>query len=367
MLKFVVKTTKCQQKSCQRNANINLKSGFCNVCEDVVQDTTNKLKQKNQSKILMKKVDLDYMEMVKMHDKLSKSEVNNPDLVNGLILGGIINILVQHDAIEELEDKMKALDEENYINKARIESLETWNSKQSEEIQKLANQLKTLDEDGVIVKENNEFNNLKRKLINLEIDMLPLKPLSQLDSQKEKLKNTKSEQDLKIKSKACHLCGITFAKNCDIERHMKEVHEAEKKYKCVVCEKNFFLEWRRTKHMQIHTDDVNYCHFYNNNKQCPFQEIGCMFLHKTAKLCTFKDCGNKLCQFRHEDQADTVCRETEKEVDTDHTDVEEEENEEKLADYQCNICMEILNSPEDLLKHFQNEHNKFYNQNFFQT
>ena len=41
------------------------------------------------------------------------------------------------------------------------------------------------------------------------------------------------------------------------------------------------------------------CHYYNNTKPCPFDEIGCMFLHEKSKLCKNADsCQMKLYQFK---------------------------------------------------------------------
>ena len=67
--------------------------------------------------------------MVRMHQKLSKGEVLDHTAVSGLILGGIINILAQHDKIEDLKAKIEDLDLENKTNNVRIESLENWMSK----------------------------------------------------------------------------------------------------------------------------------------------------------------------------------------------------------------------------------------------
>ena len=42
------------------------------------------------------------------------------------------------------------------------------------------------------------------------------------------------------------------------------------------------------------------CHYFNNRKTCPFDEIGCMFAHETSEMCRFdKICNNKLCPFQH--------------------------------------------------------------------
>ena len=348
---------KCQQKSCQRNKNINLTTGLCNVCEEVVQETTNKVKKKDQTKIMMKKVEIDYKEMVKMYEKLSKGEINDPAVVNGLILGGIINILVQHDTIVELDAKVKAMEEVNKTNENRIESLETWNCKQTEEINRLANHIETLDKNGVIVKENNEFTNLKKKLTNLEIDMLGLKSLNLSKSQQEKVNSTTSGKSAKKARKTCGLCENTFSENCDLEFHMRKEHEVENKYKCDQCDKDFFLEWRRNMHMKVHTDGVKYCHFYNNNKQCPYEDLGCMFLHITAEQCTFQNCKNQLCQFRHDKLIENVDEKNDEEVDKDYNDVEEE----PINKNQCHLCMNQMDSEDKLWNHIDMNHEEYFN------
>ena len=103
---------RCKQKSCKRNQNANIPSGFCNVCEEVAKDTTNDINKKNDcNKQGMKKVKIDYKEMAKLYEKLSKGELGDPASTNGLILGGIINILIEQGNIEERDEKLKALEE----------------------------------------------------------------------------------------------------------------------------------------------------------------------------------------------------------------------------------------------------------------
>ena len=145
---------KCKQKSCKRNQNLNITSGFCNVCHDVYLDATDNVQKKAESnKQVLKKVELDHKEMIKLHEKLSRGEVVDPASTNNLILAGIINILIHQSALEELEVKVETFEQENVSNKARIESLESWNSKQANEIKKLRNDLEVLDKNDDIVKE----------------------------------------------------------------------------------------------------------------------------------------------------------------------------------------------------------------------
>ena len=92
---------------------------------------------------------------------------------------------------------------------------------------------------------------------------------------------------------------FVFDPTFKLENHLKE-QEVES-FKCDECEKTFYLKWRIAKHKTIHDKiNVKFCHYFNNNKLCPFEEIGCMFLHAKSKLCRFKQsCKNDLCQFQH--------------------------------------------------------------------
>jgi hypothetical protein len=53
--------------------------------------------------------------------------------------------------------------------------------------------------------------------------------------------------------------------------------------------------------MQIHSDsNTKKCHYFNNDKSCPYQEVGCMFLHQASEACYFdSNCRNKLCPYQH--------------------------------------------------------------------
>ena len=143
-----------------------------------------------------------------------------------------MNILVQHTAIEELDKKVKSVEEENITLNARVESLESWICKQAEEIKTNAKHIETLDASGVIVKENVAINVLEKKFVAMEIEINGLKLLK---SRRIQTPETSSEPD-KVLSKGlevkCKICSQTFNTNCDFEKHMVESHEAEKTFKC---------------------------------------------------------------------------------------------------------------------------------------
>ena len=213
---------KCSQKSCNRKS-INVSSGFCNVCEEVVKDTTNKVKNIAKEGMMGKKVEIDFKKMLEVHEKLSKGEMIDSTTVNGILLGGIMNILVQHDAIEELDKRVKSVEAENRTLNARVESLESWNAKQSEEIKTVAEHIQTFDTNGVIVKETAEIKVLKKKFVELETEINRLKLHKSRRTQNE----TSSEPD-KVPSKGFeqkyNICDQTFKANSDFEKHMVESH-----------------------------------------------------------------------------------------------------------------------------------------------
>ena len=78
-------------------------------------------------------------------------------------------------------------------------------------------------------------------------------------------------------------------------------HETTK-FKCDHCEKIFVLNWRFKKHQQWHSSQsVKKCHYFNNNKECPYEKLGCMFDHALAGICQFGiKCSDQLCSFQHE-------------------------------------------------------------------
>ena len=46
--------------------------------------------------------------------------------------------------------------------------------------------------------------------------------------------------------------------------------------------------------------DFRYCHFFNNDKFCKYEELGCMFRHDDAPVCPKKTaCRAAMCQFKH--------------------------------------------------------------------
>ena len=264
---------KCSQKLCQRTKNIS-PSGNCNVCENVIDELTKKAKETLPKKRKFEKVELDLNMMIDIHKKLVDGIQIEPITVNALLLSGIINILNQSEAFDELEARSKDLEHQNVTSKARIEALENWVLKQNDVIVELSEKLSRLDENGFLIKESSDVLTLKKRIGGLEIDFNSLKRTS--------MKINESSKPLTVNkhSKKCNECDDRFTQNFEMESHMVEAHQRKKEYVCGVCDKEFYYEWRLKKHMKMHTEVPNFCYYFNKKEVCPFDEIGCKFRHE---------------------------------------------------------------------------------------
>ena len=58
--------------------------------------------------------------------------------------------------------------------------------------------------------------------------------------------------------------------------------------------------------MQNHESgyDVPRCHYYNNQKECPYFKVGCMYKHEKSGKCKAFICTRQMCQFEHEEKMD---------------------------------------------------------------
>ena len=94
---------------------------------------------------------------------------------------------------------------------------------------------------------------------------------------------------------------------------VKEKHVSSEKFQCGKCHKTFVLKWRLSKHQEIHDNlSVKKCHYFNNKKFCPFEEIGCMFEHALSGNCKHEEkCTKSLCSFQHGEKCDSIGEEKE--------------------------------------------------------
>ena len=144
----------------------------------------------------------------------------------------------------------------------------------------------------------------------------------------------------------CKICEEIFGQNCKLEVHLKEKHNEIEMFNCEKCKKKFVLKWRLTKHQEIHYNPkVIKCHYFNNNKCCPFEEIGCMFEHAYSSMCKFgKSCSRDLCSFQHEesDSYDNLNEET--------------DDEDFDTEVECDYCYFETKSKSELMMHVDIEH-----------
>ena len=84
---------------------------------------------------------------------------------------------------------------------------------------------------------------------------------------------------------ACSFCDEHFEKHSDIEVHLDIAHSKQKDIQCDTCGKRIFLHWRLEKHKTMHTSSstIKHCRYYLAKKTCPFNELGCKFLHETSQ------------------------------------------------------------------------------------
>ena len=226
--------------------------------------------------------------------------------MSNLLLGGLINIKNQHDTIDEMSNRMKAVEESSLTDKIRLEALESWVLKQSEEIKNQGDKLDKLDK-------VNEVKNKKKE----DVEIQGTGKTIFLD---------------------CKHCDLKFTKACQLEQHLED-HGVERNHSCDVCEKHFHLKWRLQKHLQLHSpaSSAHFCHYYNNSKACPFSTIGCMFRHKMAGRCKVSNCSRKLCEFEHSDTS--VHDNANEEIITCESEVDEEEDSSiEYGENDCHLC-----------------------------
>lgn len=101
------------------------------------------------------------------------------------------------------------------------------------------------------------------------------------------------------KNYKCDQCGEVFDNSWKLELHLK-CHGNVKPFGCDLCGKEFYFKWRLEKHISDHKEKRKCCHYFNNYKPCPYEEVGCRFEHKDAFECRYEgNCRFKLCQFKH--------------------------------------------------------------------
>ena len=316
---------KCKQKSCNRNKNL-LSNGFCSVCNEAIMDV-------NSEQDAKKRVDDALIkDLIGVNERLGRGEEVEQNEAIRLIMGGIITLINKKAGIEEhYEARVIDLEVENNTTKNRLESLESWVLRQDEK-------LKEMDIKAV---ENYEtIKEMKEQVATLE--GIP--------------KDSKETKRREIK---CNICEKTFERTCDLEIHMDE-HEAEKKYKCSVCGKTFHLKWRKNKHEESHKEEhVKHCRYFSSQETCPYEVIGCKFLHDPSILCKTKNCEELLCPFVHQNVINDEANEDKIE---ENLEVSDEEQDETLSvnENQCHLCRIQLESKDDVYYYVEINHKEYF-------
>ena len=103
----------------------------------------------------------------------------------------------------------------------------------------------------------------------------------------------------------------------------------------------FFLNWRLKKHEALHTSQITRnCHYFNNNKRCPFDDLGCMFAHRESDICKFDQvCSKSLCSYKHSNKNPTPLESSENDT-CQNKQVDSENSADNVKDYQfeCEYC-----------------------------
>ena len=169
---------------------------------------------------------------------------------------------------------------------------------------------------------------LRRKVVEIEIEVTSLK------NSPFKKKDKTEPLDTNLKLKTCNVCNEKFEKNCDLERHVMDKHEEEKRFRCDVCDKQFVLEWRMKKHSKVHTEKSKMCNYHISNKFCPYEDIGCKFSHV---------------EFEQEATEEDL----ESDIDAQVDDCPSREN-------QCHLCKLQLLDKDALFHHVERAHEAYF-------
>ena len=103
------------------------------------------------------------------------------------------------------------------------------------------------------------------------------------------------------KTYSCTKCNVSFKEKHKLEEHIFVQHKESLEYQCDTCGKCFAMKWRFEKHNELHsTTNRKACHYFNNNKPCPYELVGCKFKHEDAGVCFNREqCVKSLCQYKH--------------------------------------------------------------------
>ena len=187
------------------------------------------------------------------------------------------------EAIKYLDERMKDI-----IEKAKFKENQVETAIESQSMNEII--VKNSDDIRVLktAKEHNALaiKHIEEKIDNIDKEFKRTKNIveEKASSNRKKLESVQKD----VKSVKCSLCGEIYNRMIDLEKHIKNCHEEHQAYQCDHCDKRFALKWRLGKHMRLHTmKNVKPCHYFSNNKKCPFYEFGCKFVHADSNNSEF--------------------------------------------------------------------------------
>ena len=101
----------------------------------------------------------------------------------------------------------------------------------------------------------------------------------------------------------------------------------------------------------VNLDNVKFCHYFNNGKKCPYEDIGCMFNHKVSDTCRYNQFyRNRLCQFRHDNEQNKHS-EDENDLDKESNNDSDCEAESESEAIECDLCGSLFEKEYELTEH----------------
>ena len=126
---------------------------------------------------------------------------------------------------------------------------------------------------------------LEKEVIDLENIATELSKRKETDAEANQFEyNENEDTEIQIDSNSpivkCDPCKIKFPNISSLEKHIKRKHTEYETYECEQCKKKFVTMWRLKKHAKMHSAiRIVQFPYFRNNLLCPFEELGCKFLH----------------------------------------------------------------------------------------
>ena len=247
------------------------------------------------------------MEVKALKDKVNELMVNQHHML---------------EAIKYLSDKVEEMTKNANCGKSDVKDILKSQTMMDEIIVKNSDDIES-------IKKSKEENAAAIKVLDTKIDKVREEIEMTKNCIEDKIEKAKSELKPQKTSTSieCNLCEESFNLFSNLENHIKKAHEDYQQFKCDQCEKTFVLKWRLRKHMNLHNKSISHpCHYFNNGKKCPFEDLGCKFFHTVSEICKYgPTCTKRMCPFRHlQETSDNV-------TEMDDSQISENDDNEKLS------------------------------------